>query len=75
MLLKGLDHVVHGGGRGAKETLHIALGRGLAMDGGVSIDERQVLALPVGPWRGVVIGGGRRHEGVMPLDGYGGYYP
>jgi hypothetical protein len=42
MLLKGLHHVVHSGRCGAEKILHIALGRGLAMDGGVGMDEGQV---------------------------------
>lgn len=50
--LKGLEHIVYTGGRGAEETFHIALGWGLSMDCGVGVDERQVLALPVCPLNG-----------------------
>lgn len=63
MLLKGLDHSVYAGGRDAEETFDITLGWSLAVDCRVCIDERQVLALSVAPWSGVVICRGRRHEG------------
>lgn len=62
MSFKGLKHVVDARRRGAKETLEIALGGGLAMDCGVGVDERQVLALQVCPLNGVMSCRGRRLE-------------
>src|SRR4051794_26859918 len=44
---------MHGGRTDPEMVLHVALGRGTAMDAGVSIDEGQVLTLRVGePCRG-----------------------
>ena len=62
MLLKGVEHAVNAGGRGTKETFHIALGWRFAMNNGVGINECQVLALPGGPLHGVVICRRHRHE-------------
>lgn len=63
VLFKGLEHIVHTGGRSVEEALHVALGRCLALDDGVCIDERQVLALSVSPCSGFVILAGHGHEG------------
>src|SRR3954463_15064112 len=41
-------HLVHGRWADPEMVLHVGLGRGMAVDAGVGIDERQVLTLPLG---------------------------
>lgn len=47
-VMQGHDHPMNGGRRDAEEILKVALGRRLAVQGGIGVDERQVLALERG---------------------------
>lgn len=53
--LKRLDHIVDTGRRGAKEILQIAFCRRLSVNGRISINKRQILALQRCPWDSIEV--------------------